>query len=296
MNEKTIIRLAVISVIALITVVIAVVIAVRRKDLMSRERASSPVYARLGDVKVPIIMYHSILSDPTLAGDYVLSPSVLEDDIRGLRAEGFTFVSLKMLSDYCKGTAELPVKPIVLTFDDGHYNFMTNVLPLLEKYDICASLSVVGRFTEAAGEEAYPSEAYSYLDVDNLNKLLSSGRIELVNHSYNMHSLENRRGTMQLSTESFEEYRRNLLNDTYEAQRFFSDNCGVTPEAYAFPFGLNCKAGRTVISMCSFNAVLGVEEKVNIISKGNPESLFMLGRFNRPSGISTEDFIRRICQ
>lgn len=248
------------------------------------------------NVRVPIIMYHSVLPDAGRAGDYIVTPSTLESDILYLKNNGFTPVFVSDLVGFCKGKKDLPVKPVVLTFDDGSYSILTEVLPLLEKHGVCATVAAVGRYTEAAAEEAEPSPMYSYLDPDDIKKLLASGRIELADHSYDMHSLDRRRGTLQLPTESFEDYRRALLNDTFEAQRLFKEKCGCTPEVYAFPFGLNCKAGRAVIAMCGFKAVLGVEEKVNVIEKGNADSLFMLGRFNRPSGISTEEFMLRITQ
>jgi len=290
------IRLIFAIVAAVVTAIIAVRIAVKRNGLTLQEVMSNGVSAQVDEMKVPILMYHNIVSDPTLVGKYVLSAKDLESDIVYLKSHGFTIVSLKMLSEFCNAEGKNIVKPVVLTFDDGCYSMLTQVLPILKKHGVCASVSVVGRYTEAAKEEAYPSEAYSYLDSDDINELLSSGLIELVDHSYDMHSLDGRRGTLQLSTESYEDYRRALLNDTFAAQRFFKDNCGVTPKAYAYPFGLNCSAGRNVISMCGFDVVLGVEEKINVIRKGDPKSLFLLGRFNRPSGISTEEFMMRIEQ
>ena len=36
------------------------------------------------------------------------------------------------------------------------------------------------------------------------------------------------------------------------------------------------------------------EERVNIIKKAEPERLFGLGRYNRPSGISSESFFEKM--
>lgn len=281
------VKIALISVLGAVAAVIAVGMSV---SMASAESADEPD----DSVRVPIIMYHSVLDDPSRAGEYIITPRTLEADILWLKSNGFTPVMAGDLADYCDGEKDLPVKPVVLTFDDGCYNMLTTVLPLLEKLDVCADASCVGRYTEAAAEEAEPSSAYSYLDAEDICRLLESGRIELVNHSYDMHSLENRRGTLQLSTESFEDYRRVMLNDTFSAQEVFKKLCGEAPRIYAYPFGLNCAAGRAVIAMCGFRVVFGVEERVNVIKRGKPETLFLLGRFNRPVGISTEEFMKRI--
>ncbi|MBR4554121.1 MAG: polysaccharide deacetylase family protein [Ruminococcus sp.] len=243
---------------------------------------------------VPIIMYHSILPDPERLGDYVVSPSQLESDMRCLKGKGFTAVSVHDLILFCEGSGDLPEKPVVLTFDDGQLNNLVYVLPLLERYDMCASFAPVGRYTEAACEEAEPSELYSYMDEDDLKKLLDSGRAELVCHSYDMHSLEGRRGLLRKPDETDKEYKRALLNDTTAAKRLFSERIGTEPEVYAYPYGFVSDTAREVMYMLGFKATLGTSGEVNFLSPGALTGLKEMGRFNRPSSVSSEEFISRI--
>ena len=78
-------------------------------------------------------MYHSILKDESKWNDYVLSPVELEKDIVWLKENGYQSIFIKDLISYVNGNADLPEKPIILTFDNGSYNNLTYVLPLLEK-------------------------------------------------------------------------------------------------------------------------------------------------------------------
>ena len=51
----------------------------------------------------------------------------------------------------------LPEKPVMLTFDDGHYNYISYLLPLLEEYDMKAVVSVVGEFADTYTETRTPT-------------------------------------------------------------------------------------------------------------------------------------------
>ncbi len=244
-------------------------------------------------VFVPIIMYHSILKDESAWNDYVLSPIELEKDIVYLKRNGWTPVFISDLVNYNKGFGDLPEKPVVLTFDDGDYNFMTYVLPLLEKYDFKATVSVVGGFSEYACEEAAPSPAYSYLDWEDIKTLSASGRVEIANHTYDMHSLKERKGSSIKEGESFEDYRRAFFNDTFKTQQLLKDNCGLVPKVYTYPYGFICEESRQLVKECGFDASLGVQEKPNYIVRGDEACLYDMNRYNRPSFITTDEFMKK---
>ena len=73
-------------------------------------------------IEVPIIMYHSILKDSSRSNKYTVTPAVLEEDLKYIKDKGYTTVTIADLISYVYNDTPLPEKPIVLTFDDGHYN------------------------------------------------------------------------------------------------------------------------------------------------------------------------------
>ena len=73
-------------------------------------------------VKLPVIMYHSLLKDEKLQNDYTVSPTLFENDLKYLTENGYTTVVVNDLTDYVYGKKSLPEKCIMLTFDDGYYN------------------------------------------------------------------------------------------------------------------------------------------------------------------------------
>ena len=137
--------------------------------------------------ELPVVMYHHISVDPARAGDYIVTPDILEGDLRYIAEHGYTAVSVGEILDYCAGRGELPEKPILITFDDGQLSVLTYALPLLERYDMCAVAAVVGAYCDA--EETAPARdpEYSYLTWDEVAELAASGRFDIASHTQDMH-------------------------------------------------------------------------------------------------------------
>lgn len=244
-------------------------------------------------VFLPIIMYHSVCDSRDLFGEYVISPQTLENDLRYLKENGYTSVFVRDLVNFVHCGGELPPKPVVITFDDGFYNTLSVALPLLEKYDMKATVSVVGSYCEKADGEISRSDRYSYLGAKDISQLFNSGRIEIANHTFDLHKLGNRRGAQILPGESYEDYRSLLISDLMKTQDYLSDNCSIAPTVFAYPYGIVSEPSLRIVKSCGFSASLGVEERPNYIT-ADPECLYRLNRYNRPYGMSTEEFMKKL--
>ena len=102
---------------------------------------------------VPILMYHSVCNNTKVQSDYRVSPEQFESDMKYLDDSGYTAIFVGDLIGYVYEGMPLPDKPVIITLDDGYLNNLTYVLPVLEKYDMCATVSVVGEFVEKAEDE-----------------------------------------------------------------------------------------------------------------------------------------------
>ena len=132
-------------------------------------------------IPLPVLMYHSVFSGRH--SDYVVPPEVLESDLAYLSDHGYQAVLVSDLVEYVYNGKPLPEKPVMITFDDGYYNNLEQCLPLLEKYDMCAVISVVGSYIVNQAEQDSHITAYSYLTFPEIQTLLESGRIEIGNHT-----------------------------------------------------------------------------------------------------------------
>ena len=89
---------------------------------------------------VPVLMYHHV--NPH-AGDLVtVTPRVFEGQMRHLRSRGYHSLSLDALMGYLGG-ATVPSRSVVLTFDDGWLDNYLHAFPILQRYDLRATIFLV---------------------------------------------------------------------------------------------------------------------------------------------------------
>ncbi len=282
-KEKYLI-MAAISV-ALLGILIIYQMCTRTAPAMSVQEESYPA--------VPIIMYHSVCENSKVKSDYRVSPSMFEKDMKYLYDNGYTTVFVGDLVGYVYEGIPLPEKPVIVTLDDGYLNNLTNVLPILEKYDMRATVSVVGAFVENAVKEKDPNPMYAYLTWEDIKTLEESGRVEIGNHTNSMHEIGERRGCMKTVSESDEIYDKALSDDLTKLQNSLTENAELTPIVFTYPFGFVSVESLPIIKKLGFLAALTCYERINYID-GSHEQLYRLGRFNRRPDLTTEQFMKKI--
>ena len=239
--------------------------------------------------RLPIIMYHQILKDKNTWGKYVISPDDFEKDLIYFIENGYTTIDVQDLIDFAYNDKKLPDKPIMITFDDGYLTSKVYVLPILEKYNAKAVVSIVGEFTDRFSESKDKGLSYAHMTWDDIKELVNSEYIEIQNHSYNMHKISKRKGITKLKKESLEEYRKALNNDILHMQDLIEKNTGYRPLAFTYPFGSISKDAEPILRDMGFLALLTCNEGVNLLS-GDKDELFTLKRYNRPYGIDRVKF------
>ncbi|WP_296733047.1 polysaccharide deacetylase family protein [Anaerovibrio sp.] len=104
---------------------------------------------------IPILEYHMVQAvDPDRAYEYNVPPDEFEAQLDYLEQEGYTTISIRDFLRAKKGLQDLPDKPVILTFDDGYKTNYTELLPILEKRGLKATIFVV---VNDIGKERYMS-------------------------------------------------------------------------------------------------------------------------------------------
>ena len=188
----------------------------------------------------------------------------------------------------------VPEKPIIITFDDGYYNNLGYVVPMLKKYNMKAVISIVGSYTDTYTKSNETNLNYSYLRWQDIKDMMQEGYVEFQNHTYNLHNYENgRKGCKKKSWESTEQYRNLLIEDVGKLQKEFKENTGYVPNAFTYPYGAISKESLQIIKELGFKASLSCTSGVNFITK-DTGCLYQLKRNNRVSGISSAQFFEKI--
>ena len=240
-------------------------------------------------VCLPIIMYHLITKDSRQIGRYAISPDEMEADLKYLADNNYEPVFMADLIRFVDGRKSLPEKPIVLTFDDGRNSDYDYLLPLLEKYDMKAVLSIVGQFTDENTEATYDKKPH--LTWDQIHEMHKSKRVEIQSHSYHFHDGI---GCGRRKSESMEEYQDRLKADLLNLQEELTKKIGRAPTTFTYPLGVVSNGSEEVLKELNFKASLSCWEGVNTITSGDPDSLFQLKRNIRRSGQPISSILNKL--
>jgi peptidoglycan/xylan/chitin deacetylase (PgdA/CDA1 family) len=122
-----------------------------------------------GDIVVPILLYHWIAVSPTdgpnYTSPYYVKPEMFEAQMKLLHDWGYTTITIDMLLKAIGEGTELPPRPMLITFDDGHLDNYTTAFPIMQKYGFTGILYVVGNYI---GVE-------NYLSADQIKEMAAAG-------------------------------------------------------------------------------------------------------------------------
>jgi len=253
--------------------------------------------ARQTTIDLPILMYHRVF-DGGHKSRYIITPKQLEDDLITLKKAGFTAVLPSEVIKFSDGKGKLPARPVMLTFDDGHYNNLLYALPLFEKHGFKGVVNVIGKFCQYAstsGDNGKP--ASSYLTWDEVKKLHDSGRFEIGAHTYNMHDFKPRFGIRRLEGETDAEYRSAVARDDDRLKTALKEKAGIdvgNVTAFAYPFGAYYNDSNDIISGLGYKMIFTTNAEINKIKPGDTGALLSLGRFNRESDWTSGQMLEAI--
>ena len=187
-----------------------------------------------GEVGVPVLLYHGIgrTSTDGAGSRFVISLTRFAEQMRALDAAGYRAITCRMLADYLRTgrRRSLPRKPILIAFDDGRLDAMLQADQVLRDTHLRATMFVIAKRAEDG--------ALYYATSGELRGYVRSGRWEIENHTYDLHSAEHvgRFSRSALTTphagETLSRYRWRIGRDLDRAQRRLG-----RPIAFAYPFG-----------------------------------------------------------
>lgn len=221
-------------------------------------------------VDLPVLMYHSV--DNT-GGMYAVTAEKLESDIISLKDAGFTPVSFDEVINYVHQGAELPEKPVVITFDDGYENNCSVLLPMAERLDFKFEVFTVAGFIH------YGPYAMEWDQVAQVN---NSYHGSIGCHTHNLHSYiqDGRLGVVRMPGEPFRQWENILRSDLTIAKNLFIDNTGYAPRTFAYPFGNFSAEADRILREEGYLVTVTTETGVNRVEKGDLESLYLMMRIS----------------
>ena len=123
---------------------------------------------------VPILSYHQV--NDIDHNEFTLSPEEFDAQMKYLVDNGYTFMQPDELLDAWDNQTPLPAKPVVVTFGGGRLDFYKTAFPILQKYNVKATLFVVTDFISL-----YPS----YITWAQAREMQESGLVDIESNTLN---------------------------------------------------------------------------------------------------------------
>ena len=200
------------------------------------------------EVIVPILLYHHVAVSPG-ESIYYVAPEVFERQMALLYQWGYKTISVELLARAIKQGAELPPKPIILTFDDGSETTYTNALPIMQKYDFIGTSYIVYNYVGIR----------NYMNADQIRSLYASGW-EIGSHGLSHTDLTTRPNKQ--------------MEEIVESRRRLESLLGVPVLSFAYPFGAYDDDSLNYVHSAGYTSAMGLGNEAR---QGN-QNLFYLYR------------------
>jgi peptidoglycan/xylan/chitin deacetylase (PgdA/CDA1 family) len=142
------------------------------------------------------------------------SSKQLREQFDYFKNNNYKVVPLEKILEKLSNKEEIPSNWVALTIDDAYKSFYQYGYPIFKQYNYPFSLFV---YVEATNRRYG-----DFMTWEELKKVTDLGTLGL--HSYSHRRVQN------LTTHE-------LMADTKEAYRLFTENLGIKPEIYAYPYG-----------------------------------------------------------
>lgn len=192
---------------------------------------------------VPILMYHEVAARPDTVSRLAVPPAAFAAQLAALAAAGFTTVTASALAAALAGEAELPGRPVAITFDDGFADFHSAALPVLQRYGFTATVFVTTGWVEGATTPAVPRPG-RMLSWRQVAEAASAG-VEIGAHSHTHPQLDQLRAP-------------ELARELRISKELLEDRLGRPVPGTAYPFGYSSRRVRQAAQAAGYRYACAV--------------------------------------
>jgi peptidoglycan/xylan/chitin deacetylase (PgdA/CDA1 family) len=182
---------------------------------------------------VPILLYHRIGVSP-IDSQYYVPPEKFEEQMKLLHDWEYTVIPVELLVKAIQIGAELPPRPVILTFDDGDISVYTTAFPIMQKYGLTGVTYIVGNYMGTSG----------YMTADQIKELVAAGW-EVGSHSRSHRDLTRLAPAVQRV-------------EIVEARKVLQEATGSPVLTFAYPFGIMNSAVGDYAHFAGYIAAMGL--------------------------------------
>lgn len=251
--------------------------------------------------QVPILMYHHFTLDSEDSASMTIDG--FSAQMEALSQAGYNTVSFDQLLDYVNCGTPLPDNPIIITMDDGYLSNYELAFPVLEEYEMQATIFVIGA---SVGKDTYKDTDYQmtpHFSYEQGAEMEASGLISIQSHTYDMHqwapfeeSDTPRENILPLEGESEADYIAALTADYLQSKEEIETALGNTVNVLAYPSGKYSDLTQYILQSLGVEVTLSTNPGTNTVVMGLPQTLYAMNRYSIDDSYSPQDLLNLLAE
>lgn len=201
-------------------------------------------HQRTEERQIPILMYHQVGTNKT-DSPWIVMPDDFRSQLSRLRREGYTSVLPADLAANWKWGKPLPIKPIIITFDDGHRDSLKLAESILKQYEFEGIAYLITSLVSE--DEAKPClfEETPCITWPEVRKMQRRGVIAFGGHGHEHKNLAAEADPSPLIVECMKQLKKH----------------GVGADSFCYPYGQYKPATSEAVKKAGFTTAVACEDK-----------------------------------
>ncbi len=200
---------------------------------------------------IPILMYHRVVRElpPVDPHHLCIGVQEFEQQMRYFSERGYKSVSLGAWVKSVGSERQRGERCVVITFDDGYADFLENALPVLEKYQLAATLFVISGCIDGTGIRVHGlAPKAGLMSLGDLEAARDTGMIMFGSHG---------RTHRSLTDMPMEEAREELTG----SKKALEELLAVPIQSVCYPYGDNDAQTQEMVRQAGYEVACGLDRR-----------------------------------
>lgn len=143
--------------------------------------------------KIPVLCYHNLATAEEKTNfesekDWTIDVKNFEEQLKYFKKHNYKTLTMEEFYEWKQGMLNLPQKSVLITFDDGFLSNYHYAFPLLKKYNMNATVFLIGEYVQNATQTDWNGNIKTYMPLELVEKSKEEyPNINFCSHTYGLH-------------------------------------------------------------------------------------------------------------
>ncbi len=143
--------------------------------------------------KIPVLCYHNLATAEEKTNfesekDWTIDVKNFEEQLKYFKKHNYKTLTMEEFYEWKQGMLNLPQKSVLITFDDGFLSNYHYAFPLLKKYNMNATVFLIGEYVQNATQTDWNGNIKTYMPLELVEKSKEEyPNIDFCSHTYGLH-------------------------------------------------------------------------------------------------------------